>query len=103
MKKIYHNCAQKVLSAFSDKYEIKDNMIDEFKKHGHGKAINNECGALFAAKYLLKDDHLIKESVEENFRRRAGDIQCKSIRSLNKISCNECVQTIVDLLKKYEE
>ena len=51
---MYHNCAQRVLLAFAEKYNIEETLVSEFKKYGHGRAPNNECGALFSAKYLFQ-------------------------------------------------
>ncbi len=103
MNKKYYNCAQKVLLAFAEKYKIEQALIDEFKKFGHGKASNNECGALFSAKYLLKNNPSAIKSIEQKFYQRTGETKCQLIRSLNKVYCNDCVEIAIELLQKHEE
>ena len=101
MTKIHYNCAQKVLLAFADKCKVGDGLVAEFKKYGGGRATNNECGALFSAKYLLGDNGCAIKSIEQDFAQLAGETRCKLIRSLNKVPCDGCVRIAVDLLKKH--
>lgn len=100
MHKKNYNCAQKVLSAFADKYQIQQDLIDEFRKYGFGRSPNGECGALFAAKYLLQKDPVAAAEIEQKFLRLAGNTECKLIRAHSKISCRKCIEIIIDFLQK---
>ena len=53
------NCAQAIAEAFRQEYNfLTEDTIKDFKKMGHGKAPNGECGMLFAAKYIFqKNNH----------------------------------------------
>ncbi|MBN2689121.1 MAG: C-GCAxxG-C-C family protein [Gammaproteobacteria bacterium] len=100
MHKKHYNCAQNVLHAFKDKYKLSDDLIKEFRKYGFGKSPNGECGAIFTAKFLLKDDHNKAKNIEEKFLNLIGETKCKLIRSQKKFSCKDCIKTAINLLKE---
>ena len=49
------NCAQAIAETFRKEYDfLSKDTVKAFKKMGHGKAPNGECGMLFAAKYIFE-------------------------------------------------
>jgi hypothetical protein len=49
------NCAQAIAEAFRQEYNfLTEDTVKDFKKMGHGKAPNGECGMLYAAKYIFE-------------------------------------------------
>lgn len=94
-----YNCAQAVLKGFQEKHAVSQGTIDAFKAHGGGRAEGGLCGALYAAKFLLKNKEQATE-LENHFSKVAGSIHCKEIRKLNRVLCAECVQTSAKLLNE---
>ena len=99
MHRKHYNCAQKILSAFASTYETPQSIIDDFRKDGGGRAADGECGALFAAKYLLRHNSCAMQKIEEEFRRIVGETKCIPIRTEGKVSCNDCVDIAIKLLR----
>lgn len=86
-----YNCAQAVLKGFQEKYGISQETINDFKAYGAGRSEGNWCGALFAAKYLLKDPE--KEILlEQKFHEITGGTKCKELRKKNQVPCAGCVE-----------
>ena len=53
------NCAQAIAEAFRQEYNfLTEDTVKDFKKMGHGKAPNGECGMLYAAKYIFEKNNL---------------------------------------------
>jgi len=95
-----YNCAQKILTVFADQFKIDKSLIDDFRHHGFGRSPGGECGAIFAAKYLLRKQPLVAKEIENKFLHAVGETQCKAIRRQRKISCKECIQIIIDLMQE---
>jgi hypothetical protein len=96
------NCAQAVISAFKDKFNIDDNIVEAFQNYGGGKAPDGLCGALYAVKYIIdrmEDKEKIKE-LEEYFIENAGALECRNIRGMKKLSCVGCVEKSSEFLEK---
>lgn len=101
-KELFHgkegyNCAQAILAAFKDKYNIDQEIIDAHKKYGGGRAEDNTCGAIYALKEIIKDE---KEYLDlrNDFAKIAGSHQCKPIRKSKSLSCKECVVEVAKIL-----
>ena len=94
-----YNCAQAVLKYFQNDLRISDEAIASSKGLGGGRAPQGRCGALHAALTLI-DDEGMKAELEERFRTAAGASVCRDIRSLNKLSCKDCVDTAAALAEK---
>jgi hypothetical protein len=94
------NCAQAVIAAFGDKFNIDGNTVDLFASFGAGRAPAGECGALYAAKFMLKEDHPERtEECKNIFVSKAGSTRCKEIRKLRKLPCIGCVETIAKFIE----
>ncbi|MDL1940704.1 C-GCAxxG-C-C family protein, partial [Candidatus Jettenia sp. AMX1] len=94
------NCAQAILKAYQEDFNITDQQILEYKKFGGGKAEGGVCGALFAAKKLIHNED-ISNHVEQHFSKAAGAITCREILSLKQLSCHKCVENIAESLDEY--
>lgn len=97
-----YNCAQAILKAVENHYEIGQDRIDEFKAHGGGNAENGVCGALYAAQALLEDDEL-NTALTRRFRAAAGSTKCEKIRKLKQRTCAECVGEAADFMATHIE
>lgn len=95
------NCAQSVVSAFKEAYEIDDDLIDTFKAYGSGKAPGGLCGAYYAVKSILERNNEDKaKELEQHFMQHAGALECSSIKSLKRLSCVGCVEKSSEFLEK---
>jgi len=98
------NCAQAVIAAFREKFGLDENAVHLFASFGSGRAPEGECGALYAAKFILDGRHRDKaEECRNIFISKAGSVKCKEIRQLKKLSCVGCVETAAEFLDKIEE
>ena len=66
------NCAQKVLIANKEKFNVTDREIALAKNCGGGKADGNLCGALYIALTLIEDPAK-QEKIRKEFAAKAGD------------------------------
>lgn len=76
------NCAQAIAEAFRQEYNfLTEDTVKDFKKMGHGKAPNGECGMLYAAKYIFEKNNLPDKAqeFEKHFRDFAGTTKCKEL------------------------
>ena len=94
-----YNCAQAILKAFQKEFVITEQMIEEYKKFGGGRAPNNCCGALFAAMQLLADRPEKAALISAEFTKQITATTCKEIKA-KKISCQACVKAADELLRK---
>jgi len=96
------NCAQAVISAFKEDFNIEDNIVEMFKNYGGGKAPDGLCGALYAVKYIMsRQENKEKLAELENyFKEHAGALECSNIRGLRKLSCVGCVEKSSEFLEK---
>ncbi len=96
------NCAQAVLSAFKDDFNIEEGIVEAFKNYGGGRAPDGLCGALYAVKYIMskQQDKEKLEQLEKYFLENAGALECKQIRGLRKLSCVGCVEKSSEFLEK---
>lgn len=95
------NCAQAVLSAFREDFDIDESMVDTFKGYGGGRAPGGLCGAYYAVRYILDEkDPSRLEELEKHFLEHAGALECRNIRGLKKLSCVGCVEKSSEFLEK---
>lgn len=91
------NCAGSILTAFA---ELDRNTQDSISL-GHGRAPDGECGAYYAAKFLLEKKYPEqKKGFEDYFTKLAGSTKCNKIRKLRKLSCLDCVEKAAEYLHK---
>lgn len=84
------NCAQALLKAFQAVSGVSDEELGDYKAMGVGKAPGNVCGALYAARLLLRDADSQAE-LAEVFERQAGSTLCREIRGARRLRCRDCV------------
>ncbi|MFA6143128.1 MAG: C-GCAxxG-C-C family protein [Candidatus Omnitrophota bacterium] len=93
------NCAQAIIASYMDKFAMDEKTINVFGSYGGGKAPGGECGALYAAKFMLKDKHPDKiKDCEAAFSSFAGSTKCKEIRTLKKLPCLGCVEKAAEFI-----
>ncbi len=95
------NCAQAVMSAFSEDFNIDESMVEAFKNYGGGRAPDGLCGAYYAVRYILgktEPDRL--EELEKHFLEHAGALECRNIKGLKRLSCVGCVEKSSEFLEK---
>jgi hypothetical protein len=98
------NCAQAIIAAFHDVFDIPAQDVDSFASLGGGRSPEGRCGALHAAHYLIskKDPSKIVQ-LEQEFLEAAGSLKCKEIRGMRKLTCLGCVETAADILQGARE
>ncbi|HEY5583228.1 MAG TPA: C-GCAxxG-C-C family (seleno)protein [Ruminiclostridium sp.] len=96
------NCAQSVLSAFKDKFDIEDGLVEAFQSFGGGRAPNGLCGAYYAVKYIVNKQQDEEKGVEleQYFLEQAGALECSNIKGLKKLSCVGCIEKSSEFLEK---
>lgn len=95
------NCAQSVLSAFKEKFNLDDDLVDSFKAYGGGRAPAGLCGAYYAVKFIVdRHDKEKAEKLEQYFLEHAGALECSHIKQLRKLSCVGCVEKSSEFLEK---
>jgi hypothetical protein len=86
-----YNCAQAV--ALGAGYE---NLVDELKCCGGGRAEGGICGALHTA--LLLSNPQQHEQIKAEFCRQAGALTCREIKGAAATPCSACVEIAAALL-----
>ena len=95
------NCAQSILSAFKEKFNLEDDLVDSFKVCGGGRAPDGVCGAYYAAKSIIdRGDKENADELKRYFLENAGALECSNIRGLRKLSCVGCVEKCSEFLEK---
>jgi hypothetical protein len=95
------NCAQSVIDAFKEDYNIENDLVEAFKNYGGGRAPEGLCGAYYAVKYILsKNDTDKLDELEKHFMEHAGALECSNIKGLRKLSCVGCVEKSSQFLEK---
>ena len=94
------NCAQSIISAFKDKYDFDEKIIDSFWQFGSGRAPDGQCGAYYAAKYILENKRadIKTDKLDQYFIEQAGSLVCHDIRKSKKLSCARCVEKSAEFI-----
>ena len=85
------NCAQAVAKAFGH-----DELLEQLKSCGGGRAPDSICGALHAA--LVMSHESQRENVKQSFHDVVGNIHCRDIRREGVIPCAKCVRHAAGIL-----
>lgn len=94
------NCGQSVIAAFTERFLLDENSVGLFAAFGSGRAPEGECGAYYAAKFILGPDRKDEaEKCRDIFLLKAGSVKCKEIRHGKKLSCAGCVETASEFLE----
>jgi len=95
------NCAQAVAEAFRQEYDfLNEDTVKAFKKMGHGKAPDGECGMLYAAKYIFKKNGRIDKAkeFEKHFLEFAGTTKCKELIKKKIPFCADCINQTAEFI-----
>lgn len=85
-------CAQTILGAFQEKFDVEDETIDLFAQFGGGRAPEGLCGAYYSTVFLLNEklpDMVDKFKLE--YEEKLKFTKCRDLKA-NKISCIQCVE-----------
>ena len=88
------NCAQTIAAAAG-----RDELLDEMKLCGGGKAPGNVCGALHAAMVIAGEEK--GETVCKEFSSALGAVTCSDLKNYEMVPCIRCVEKAAELLEKY--
>lgn len=91
-----YSCAQAVYAAFKDAGQEK---LEHLKANSGGRAEGGICGALFAARLIVKESD--RSRLEADFAETAGDTRCKELKTVCKTPCPLCVKIAAELAEKY--
>lgn len=95
------DCAQSVLAAAKNVFNLPDDMSSKLGRLAAGKAPLGYCGGLYGALSVLElVDKARIDECKAFFEERAGALTCKKIRVLKKASCVECVGFAAEYLEK---
>lgn len=87
------NCAQAVINAFKDVFDIDESTIGTYGLYGGGRAPEGLCGAYYAAVDIVKTYNCGSvEELKEYFTKCAGSDKCSAIRETRKLTCLDCVE-----------
>ena len=86
-----YNCAQAVAKAFGH-----DELLEQLKSCGGGRAPDGICGALHAA--LVMSHESQREKVKQLFQNVVGNVHCRDIRREEIAPCVECVRHAAGIL-----
>lgn len=90
-----YNCAQTVCAAFG-----REDLLEQMKSCGGGRAEGGICGALHAAMYLVGPERA--ESVKEAFRLACGGTHCRELKGGNPVvPCQKCVSSAAHILEGF--
>ncbi len=93
------NCAQSVFRGFQDQAGITQDMIDEARAFGGGRAYEGRCGALYAAMEMIPSPD-VKALMINTFITQAGSDKCREIKKIGKFKCIDCVRLAAEELTK---
>jgi len=94
------NCAQAILAAFKDKFEVNNLTMNLFKQYSGGRAPEGMCGAYYATIFMLDDNLPEKiDDFEKEFLENMKTNKCKELKE-NKISCIECIEFCAEFLQE---
>ncbi len=97
-----YNCAQAILKSLEGVFEIKQQSIRKYGSFGSGEAEDGTCGALFAAKSLLRDQQNRKK-LTQRFLDEVGATSCEEIIKFGYLSCAGCVYVAHRILQEMIE
>lgn len=87
-----HNCAQSVAAGCGH-----DELLEELKNCGGGRAPGGLCGALHAALRMLPEEKRAEAKAE--FIRLIGAPDCRTIKTQCRTPCSRCVAVAAELAK----
>lgn len=93
------NCAQAIVEAFKERFQLTDRELEKYLNYGGGGGPSGLCGAYAAAKDLLEKYHPERlPEFEKHFFDSAKSLKCGEIRKLRKLSCVGCVEKAAEFI-----
>ncbi len=94
-------CAQSVAEALREPFKLDEGMVKGMAMATGGRAPSGYCGAVYAAIQVAETraPHK-KQEIDAFFRKEAGGVTCREIRSSRKLMCADCVEQAAHLLSK---
>lgn len=93
------NCAQAILRGFQEPGQVSEEIINNARKLGGGRAEGGVCGALYSAD-LLAENESVKQNLHERFISLAGSEKCREIRKIGRLACSGCVELAASVLQE---
>ena len=92
-------CAQSVAEALRKPFCLDDELVQAMAGATGGRAPSGLCGAVYVALRVAgeKAPHK-KQEIEDFFKKEAGGITCREIRSRGQLMCADCVEQAANLL-----
>lgn len=92
-------CAQAVAEALREPLALDDALVQSMAGARGGLAPQGYCGAVYVAMCVAEEKapHK-KQTIEDYFRKEAGGVTCKDIRSQRRLVCADCVEQAANLL-----
>ncbi|MFH0754263.1 MAG: C-GCAxxG-C-C family (seleno)protein [Candidatus Omnitrophota bacterium] len=92
-------CAQSVAESLRESFGLDDAFIKTMSSATGGRAPSGYCGAVYAALRVVEEKDLNKkEEIEAFFKKEAGGVTCREIRSHGRLMCADCVEQAAHLL-----
>lgn len=89
-----YNCAQTICVAFG-----RDDLSEEMKVCGGGRAPEGTCGALYGAMQVAPE---YSAELQAAFCAKTGATQCRNLKGDLRVPCQVCVETAAQLLVQLE-
>lgn len=93
-----YNCAQTILKVYQKEFNISEELIEEFKANGGGRAENGICGALYSTLYLMKQTPKNLKTIQDKFIKQIGSPYCKTIKQTSPPPCLKCINIASKIL-----
>lgn len=85
-----YNCAQTICVAFG-----RDDLTEEMKACGGGRAPEGTCGALYGAMQVAPER---ADEIKAAFCAAIGGTECRVLKGEHRVACQTCVKTAAQLL-----
>ncbi len=92
-------CAQSVAEALREPFGLDDDLVQAMAGATGGRAPSGLCGAVYAALRVAgeKAPHK-KQEIEDFFKKEAGGVTCRDIRSRRQLMCADCVEKAAQIM-----
>ena len=92
-------CAQSVAESLREHHGLDDAFIKAMSGATGGRAPSGYCGAVYAALRVVEEKGLHKkQEIEAFFKKEAGGVTCREIRSRGQLMCADCVEQAANFL-----
>ena len=92
-------CAQSVAESLREHHGLDDAFIKAMSGATGGRAPSGYCGAVYAALRVVEEKGLHKkQEIEAFFKKEAGGVTCREIRSRGQLMCADCVEQAAQIM-----